>query len=41
MMNAAGLVDGPGRVEWEEAQGAIVAAERAVLRAMQVVEDNG
>jgi len=37
MMNAAGLFGGPARAEWEEAQGAIVAAERAVIRPKQAV----
>jgi hypothetical protein len=37
MMNAAGLFGGPARVEWEDAQGAIATAERAVIRAMRAV----
>lgn len=37
MMNAAGLFGGPARVEWEEAQGAIVTAERAIIRAMRAL----
>jgi len=37
MLNAAGLVDGPARGEWDEAQGAIVTAERAVIRAMRAL----
>jgi hypothetical protein len=37
MMNTAGLVGGPARMEWEEAQSAIAAAERAVIRAMHAV----
>jgi hypothetical protein len=37
MMDAAGLFGGPARVEWEEAQGAIVAAERALIRAVRAV----
>jgi hypothetical protein len=37
MMNSAGLFGGPARVEWNEAQGAIVMAERAVIRAMRAL----
>ena len=38
MLNTAGLFGGPARVEWEEAQGAIVTAERAIIRAMRALK---
>jgi hypothetical protein len=37
MLNATGLFGGPARVEWDEAQGAIATAERAVIRAMRAL----
>jgi hypothetical protein len=37
MMDSAGLFGGPARVEWDEAQGAIVTAERAVISAMRAL----
>jgi hypothetical protein len=37
MLNTAGLFGGPARVEWDEAQGAIASAERAVIRARRAL----
>ena len=37
MLNTADLFGGPARVDWDEAQGAIVTAERAVIRAMRAL----
>ena len=37
MLNASGLFGGPARAEWDEAQGAIAVAERAVIRAMRAL----
>jgi hypothetical protein len=37
LLNTAGLFGGPARMEWDEAQGAIATAERAVSRAMRAL----